>query len=83
MSKLINFQRFKKKSFILLLTIFPEEEVNMTENIRFKKLFQCIFKLEVLNYRDENDKIINKDYVRYLLKINTTTIVIVTHKVKL
>ena len=42
----ILFSRFKKKSFRLAYKLTPEELIDILEEIKYKKLFQVIYKEE-------------------------------------
>ena len=49
----LQFFRFKKKSLTLAYLISPEELIVILEDIRYKKLFQCILKVNSINKFDK------------------------------
>ena len=71
----ITFNRFKKKSLIVIYTIIPEETSELLLEIKYKKLYKCILKEEEKNKIE--DKILSDDQTKiisYIIKLNSTQI---------
>ena len=70
----IPFNRFKKKSLILVYKIYPEDMNEILNDIRYKKLFQCILK-ESHSTFEEKTLIDCSSQIYYVIKMNSTQII--------